>query len=84
MAKYRKLPVAIEAEQFDPEKRPWPAGVTEYAFSSPGKHYIQTLEGMSDVRPGDWIITGVAGERYPCRDDIFRATYEPAEEESHA
>ena len=26
--------------------------------------------------PGDWLITGVAGEKYPCKDDIFRATYE--------
>lgn len=39
--------------------------------------WIDTLEGGHIVCPGDWIITGVAGERYPCKPDIFAATYEP-------
>lgn len=34
------------------------------------------------ARVGDWIITGVKGERYPCKDDIFRAMYEPADAEA--
>ena len=38
---------------------------------------IHTLEGTMVANPGDWIITGVKGETYPCKDDIFRATYEP-------
>lgn len=37
---------------------------------------IKTLEGVHIVCPGDWIITGVKGERYPCKPDIFEATYE--------
>lgn len=41
--------------------------------------WIDTLEGGHIVCPGDWIITGVKGERYPCKPDIFEATYEPAE-----
>ena len=41
---------------------------------------IQTLEGWHMVTPGDWIITGVKGEYYPCKPDIFEATYEPVEE----
>ena len=41
--------------------------------------WIDTLEGGHTVCPGDWIITGVKGERYPCKPDIFSATYEPAE-----
>lgn len=41
--------------------------------------WIDTLEGGHNVCPGDWIITGVKGERYPCKPDIFVATYEPAE-----
>lgn len=41
--------------------------------------WIDTLEGGHIVCPGDWIITGVAGERYPCKPDIFAQTYEPAE-----
>jgi hypothetical protein len=40
--------------------------------------WIDTLEGGHNVCPGDWIITGVKGERYPCKPDIFAATYEPA------
>ena len=38
---------------------------------------IWTLEGSLNVSPGDWIITGVKGEKYPCKPDIFEATYEP-------
>ena len=40
---------------------------------------IETLEGTMRAEVGDWIITGVKGERYPCKPDIFAATYEPAE-----
>jgi hypothetical protein len=41
--------------------------------------WIDTLEGGHIVCPGDWIITGVKGENYPCKPDIFAATYDPAE-----
>lgn len=41
--------------------------------------WIDTLEGGHIVCIGDWIITGVAGEKYPCKPDIFEATYERAE-----
>lgn len=41
--------------------------------------WIDTLEGGHIVCPGDWIITGVKGERYPCKVDIFAATYELVE-----
>ncbi len=48
------------------------------------KHgWIDTLEGNHIVCPGDWIITGVAGERYPCKPEIFKATYEPVTDEAH-
>lgn len=40
---------------------------------------IDTLEGPFIVSHGDWIITGVQGEKYPCKPDIFEATYEPVE-----
>jgi hypothetical protein len=40
--------------------------------------WIDTLEGGHIACPGDWIITGVAGEHYPCKPDIFAATYEAA------
>lgn len=38
--------------------------------------WIDTLEGGHIVCPGDWVITGVQGERYPCKPEIFEATYE--------
>ncbi len=40
--------------------------------------YIGTLEGTMAAMPGDWIIRGVKGELYPCKPDIFAATYDPA------
>lgn len=43
--------------------------------------WIDTLEGGHVVCPSDWIITGVKGERYPCKPDIFEATYEKVEED---
>jgi hypothetical protein len=43
--------------------------------------WIDTREDGHRVCPGDWIITGVQGERYPCKPDIFAATYEPAPQE---
>ena len=74
MPKYRKRPVVIEAVQ-------WFPGVVHPAleFSAPMGHFIETLEGRMKVRDGDWIITGVKGEHYPCKPDIFEATYEPVE-----
>ena len=44
--------------------------------------FVVTLEGYMRVDPGDWIITGGQGEKYPCKPDIFEATYEPVVEES--
>jgi len=38
---------------------------------------IETLEGTMHASEGDWIITGVHGEQYPCKPDIFEKTYEP-------
>jgi hypothetical protein len=42
--------------------------------------WIDTLEGGHIVCPGDWIITGVAGEYYPCKPSVFTATYDKVEE----
>jgi hypothetical protein len=41
---------------------------------------IPTLEGPHVVTPGDWIIIGINGERYPCKPDIFEKTYEALDE----
>jgi len=70
--KVRKRPVVVEAEQFFPDQKPWPEGV---ARCREGWH-IKTLEGRGLVSPGDWIITGVQGEKYHCKPNIFDATYD--------
>jgi uncharacterized protein (UPF0303 family) len=49
------------------------------AFQTDHELFITTLEGTMRADPGDWIITGVKGEQYPCKPDIFEATYELAE-----
>lgn len=79
--KFRKKPVVIEAVQWDGTEQ---AAVQITAFvgihiMGNGPNFnIQTLEGSMMVSPGDWIIRGVKGEFYPCRDDIFQLTYELA------
>lgn len=60
----------------DPDYLPKP-GVT--IDPTDGQLTIRTLEGDMKASVGDWIIQGVQGEFYPCRDDIFRATYEAVE-----
>jgi hypothetical protein len=86
--KYRKKPVIVEAVQFTKEmvleKEPIPEGVTmghkswHPARGEIGsyRYYIETMEGKMDVRIGDWIITGVKGEKYPCARDVFEMSYE--------
>lgn len=72
--KFRKKPVVIEATQWfkmgdHPAVKP--------LYNDLG--IIETLEGNHQVIPGDWIITGVKGEMYACKDEIFKMTYEPVE-----
>lgn len=50
------------------------------AEQTPERVEIHTLEGTMVAEPGDWIITGVQGERYPCKPDIFEETYEKVED----
>jgi len=79
MPMFRKKPVVIEATQwFKHGDHP---KVTALHPTNPGFEnygWVETLEGGHTVTPGDWIIKGVKGEFYPCKPDIFAATYEPA------
>ena len=84
MPKFRKKPVVIEAVQWDGnlstiEPLLAKSTVTEISqdFIEPDL-IIPTLEGEMRAQVGDWIILGVAGELYPCKPDIFDATYEAA------
>ena len=76
---FRKKPVVIEAAQwFKLGDHPAVTTACPDAPDSTDKGRIDTLEGGHYVTPGDWIITGVKGEHYPCKPDIFALTYEPA------
>jgi len=75
--KYRKKPVVIEATQWF-KHGDHPMVQSNSPDSKTG--WIATLEGGYIVSPGDYIIKGVKGEHYPCKPDIFHATYEKVEE----
>jgi hypothetical protein len=89
----------VDVPEADARARGWEGAIVRY-FRSPGvsgkhscKHceremnahgWIDSLEGGHIVCPGDWIIRGVKGELYPCKPDIFAATYEAVEEVKEA
>jgi hypothetical protein len=89
--KYRKKPVVIEATQWfkmgDHPEVHKPITTAELhsewerrqGLPNGSIGEIKTLEGYMLVTSGDWIITGVKGEHYPCKPDIFELTYELAE-----
>ena len=71
----QKKPVVVEAFQLQ-GNTPL-AYLRNLGFEFDGKSaIIPTLEGNMKASPGDWIIKGVEGEYYPCKDDIFRKTYD--------
>lgn len=90
--KWRKKPVVIEAERIgvliNDAKDTWsnlPTWVKQaydeaQLFFLPDCVHIKTLEGVMVGNWDDWLIQGVKGEIYPCKDDIFKATYELVEE----
>lgn len=88
--KFRKKPVVIEATQWfklgdHPAVESLPPGTAVIKeegrrdFEPWERGWVKTLEGGHEVCPGDWIITGVKGENYPCKPDIFEMTYEQVE-----
>jgi hypothetical protein len=92
--KFRKIPVEIDAVHYDGTNRdsiaafmggPRQAQVEARPLPGPGRGMhdgivIHTLEGDMKASVGDWIIKGVKGEFYPCKPDIFAATYEAVED----
>jgi hypothetical protein len=86
---FRKRPVLVEAIQWtgsniidvmafmSPQEPVYVNNLSHMKFSNADDLVgIQTLEGLVVASKGDWIIRGVAGELYPCKPDIFKATYE--------
>ena len=90
--RYRKKPVVVEAVRWDGNNVDEVMKFIDFnSLPSVGVHVpgvghtpalgtldIPTLEGTMTANPGDWIIKGVKGEYYPCKPDIFEATYEKA------
>lgn len=99
MSKFRKKPVVIEAVQLSlgtkEKSAPIPPELNDFLFQSEAVAdqwrwaeggdaiIVTTLEGEMIARNGDWLIKGVKGELYPCKPDIFEATYEPVETTDH-
>jgi hypothetical protein len=82
MPKFRKKPVEIEAIQFNGANQDEVVAFTDYqAFAADCEMFIDTLEGTMEAAEGDWIIRGIKGEFYPCKPDIFEATYEKVVED---
>jgi hypothetical protein len=95
LAKYRKKPIVVEAVQWFPGVNiegvivspgyGMPPDIQDRVLHGinpeiPKCGAIWTLEGWRLVRPGEWVITGIKGEKYPCKPDIFEATYDPIKE----
>ena len=81
--KYRKKPVVIDAIKFDGTqdsivKIMGMSNQRSMRFEN-NSIFIDTLEGKMQANVGDWVIKGVKGECYPCKPDIFEATYEKVE-----
>jgi len=77
MAKYRKKPVIIDAVRWTGHNFGALTDLMHNVYGINGqKVTIQTLEGVMTADIGDWIIKGIKGEYYPCKPDIFEATYE--------
>jgi len=66
--RYRKKPLVVEAVQYEP-------GLEDGFFD--GQPFIRTREGDMRVTLGDFVVTGIEGERYPVKESIFKASYEP-------
>lgn len=91
MSRFKKKPVEVEAwkvlDLLRSATHDWPSLPVqiEDAYEegkivfTVNKIHITTLEGTMYANLGDWVICGVQGELYPCKPDIFDATYEPVE-----
>lgn len=87
MAKYVKKPIPVEAVEytfgledgFDDFEIAIKSGLDIDSYESPVETekvpFIKTLEGKHYISKGDYIITGIEGERYPCKKSIFLKTY---------
>jgi len=89
-ARFRKKPVVIEAMRYDGTNF---AAISQFVgvhvrevreMHAPLVLAVATVEGVMRADVGDWIIRGVQGEFYPCKPNIFEATYEPVSQKAHS
>jgi hypothetical protein len=83
MGRYRKKPVVIEAVQYTGDLRSVIGFLTQPEYTQDfgtGALTVETLEGPLIAQVSDWIIKGVKGEFYPCKNDIFLATYDAVDD----
>lgn len=81
--RFKKRPVVIDAFRWLEDEAPdwWERFQNIEMEVNTGVALIPTLEGTMRASPGDWVIRGIAGEVYPCKPEIFEATYERVENE---
>lgn len=83
LKKFRKQAVIVQAEQWFPGEQVEGVklGFAVEIYDTSGEEpFCETLNGLIPIEPGEWIITGAAGEKYPCKKEIFELTYEPVDE----
>lgn len=80
--RFRKKPVVIEAVQWTDNRKEMTQFIGSLLINHDRSLEITTLEGQMKGDIGDWIIKGIKGEFYPCKPDIFNATYEEVRENS--
>jgi hypothetical protein len=85
MTKFRRKPIDVEAVRFNPDKKPWPQGITEHKEHWSEKNRdpnkarnfsFMTPGGAFRITPGDWVVTNQTGERYVVLAESFNAAYE--------
>lgn len=85
--RFRRKPLVIDAEQWFPgldvpgvrhlkANRVDLSQTRGILVDRPERHVVDTRYGEAQLAPGDWVITGIDGERYPCKPDVFAALYE--------
>lgn len=79
----RRRPIVVEGKVTEPNGFAWhkfqkrPIIISAVQMDVPFK--VETLEGWMRGQPGDWLIGGIEGGMYPCKDSVFQATYEVVE-----
>lgn len=75
MTRFKRRPIEVEAERFAPDDGDQHRRLELCPSATHGGLAVSTLEGDMHLSEGDWIVTGVLGERYPCKPEVFEQTF---------